>query len=43
MGQGKEKVPAAIIRGLRRVRFQERAKSLDLVVDMHEDLFRGTF
>lgn len=42
MGQGREKVPAAIIRGLRRVRFQERAKSSDLVVEEAEDLFRGT-
>ena len=43
MGQGREKVPAAIIRGLKRVRFQERAKSSSLVVDEREDLFRGTF
>lgn len=43
MGQGKEAVPAAIIRGLRRVRFQERARSSGLVVGEHEDLFRGTF
>jgi len=42
MGQGREMVPAAIIRGLKRVRFQERAKSMDLVVDEAEDLFRGT-
>ena len=42
MGQGREMVPAAIIRGLKRVRFQERAKSSDLVVDEAEDLFRGT-
>lgn len=43
MGQGREMVPAAIIRGLKRVRFQERAKSSRLVVGEHEDLFRGTF
>lgn len=42
MGQGREMIPAAIIRGLKRVRFQESAKSLDLVVEEREDLFRGT-
>jgi coenzyme F420-0:L-glutamate ligase / coenzyme F420-1:gamma-L-glutamate ligase len=42
MGQGREAVPAAIIRGLRRVRFQERARSSGLVVSRREDLFRGT-
>ena len=43
MGQGREAIPAAIIRGVKRVRFQERAKSSPLVVGGHEDLFRGTF
>jgi len=42
MGQGKEATPAAIVRGLRRVRFQERARSSTLVVSRREDLFRGT-
>ena len=42
MGQGKERTPAAIVRGLRRVRFQARARSSVLVVSRREDLFRGT-
>ncbi len=42
MGQGREGTPAAIVRGLRRVRFQERARSSGLVVSRREDLFRGT-
>ena len=42
MGQGREATPAAIIRGLRRVRFQDRARSSGLVVSRREDLFRGT-
>ena len=43
MGQGREAIPAAIIKGLKRVRFQERARSSGLVVGEHEDLFRGAF
>lgn len=42
MGQGKEATPAAIIRGLKRVRFQERASAKSLTVTVKEDLFRGT-
>jgi coenzyme F420-0:L-glutamate ligase/coenzyme F420-1:gamma-L-glutamate ligase len=42
MGQGREATPVAIIRGLNRVRFQERASSKNLVVSLTEDLFRGT-
>jgi len=42
MGQGKEAAPAAIIRGLKRVRFQERASTRNLTVSPSEDLFRGT-
>ena len=42
MGQGREKTPVAIIRGLTRVRFQDRASSRFLVVSSEEDLFRGT-
>ncbi len=42
MGQGREKAPAAIIRGLKRVRFQERASTKNLTVSPSEDLFRGT-
>ena len=43
MGQGRERIPAAIIRGLKRVRFQDRSSSARLVVGENEDLFRGTF
>src|SRR5437588_733169 len=42
MGLGGEKTPVAIIRGLTRVRFQDRASSRFLVVSSEEDLFRGT-
>src|SRR6266516_1525364 len=42
MGQGREATPAAIIRGLRRVRFQDRARSSDLTGPASEDLFKGT-
>lgn len=42
MGQGREATPAAIVRGLGRVRFREQARSSSLVVSKREDLFRGT-
>src|SRR5712691_5263538 len=42
MGQGREKAPAAIIRGLARVRFQNRATSKVLVIRPEDDLFKGT-
>jgi len=42
MGQGRERSPVAIVRGLKRVRFQERATSRALVVRTEEDLFKGT-
>jgi coenzyme F420-0:L-glutamate ligase / coenzyme F420-1:gamma-L-glutamate ligase len=42
MGQGREAIPAAIVRGLRRVRFQDKAKSSDLTGPAREDLFKGT-
>ena len=42
MGQGTEAAPAAIIRGLKRVNFQESATSKRLSVSPLEDLFRGT-
>ncbi len=42
MGQGREATPAAIIRGLKRVRFQDRARSTGLTLEPREDLFRGT-
>ena len=42
MGQGREAIPAAIIRGLKRVRFQDRAKSSNLTGPASEDLFKGT-
>src|SRR2546422_3650982 len=42
MGQGREKIPAALVRGMKRVKFQDRARSSRLVVSRQEDLFRGT-
>ena len=42
MGQGRERAPAAIIRGLKRVRFQERGSTRNLAVRSDEDLFKGT-
>jgi coenzyme F420-0:L-glutamate ligase/coenzyme F420-1:gamma-L-glutamate ligase len=42
MGQGRERIPAAIVRGMKRIRFQDRARSSGLVVSRREDLFRGT-
>jgi coenzyme F420-0:L-glutamate ligase / coenzyme F420-1:gamma-L-glutamate ligase len=42
MGQGKEATPAALVRGLKRVRFQEKAKSSDLTGPARDDLFKGT-
>jgi len=42
MGQGREMTPAALIRGLARVRFQERSSISNLTVSKSEDLFRGT-
>ncbi len=42
MGQGRERTPVAIIRGLTRIRFQNRVSSRILAVDAEEDLFRGT-
>jgi coenzyme F420-0:L-glutamate ligase / coenzyme F420-1:gamma-L-glutamate ligase len=42
MGQGRERAPAALIRGLKRVKFQNRASTKKLAVSPIEDLFRGT-
>jgi coenzyme F420-0:L-glutamate ligase / coenzyme F420-1:gamma-L-glutamate ligase len=42
MGQGRERTPVAIMRGLKRVRRQDHASSRFLVVNSAEDLFRGT-
>jgi coenzyme F420-0:L-glutamate ligase / coenzyme F420-1:gamma-L-glutamate ligase len=42
MGQGREAIPAAIVRGIKRVRFQDKAKSSDLTGPAREDLFKGT-
>lgn len=42
MGQGTEAAPAAIIRGVKRIRFQERTSSRRLGILPSEDLFRGT-
>src|SRR5438034_1161680 len=40
MGQGRERTPVAIIRGLTRIRFQDRASSKTLEVSSEEDLFK---
>jgi coenzyme F420-0:L-glutamate ligase / coenzyme F420-1:gamma-L-glutamate ligase len=42
MGQGREATPVALIRGLTRAVFRERASSRNLAVSSTEDLFRGT-
>ena len=42
MGQGRERTPIAIIRGLTRVRFQNHASSRFLALRPEEDLFKGT-
>jgi coenzyme F420-0:L-glutamate ligase/coenzyme F420-1:gamma-L-glutamate ligase len=42
MGQGRERIPAALVRGMKRVKFQDQARSSGLVVSRREDLFRGT-
>ena len=42
MGQGREAIPAAIVRGLKRVRFHDKARSSDLTGPAREDLFKGT-
>lgn len=42
MGQGREAIPAAIVRGLERIRFQDNAKSSVLTGPPREDLFKGT-
>jgi coenzyme F420-0:L-glutamate ligase/coenzyme F420-1:gamma-L-glutamate ligase len=42
MGQGRERTPVAIIRGLKRVRFQDHASSRFLPIIAEEDLFKGT-
>ena len=42
MGQGTEAAPAAIIRGVKRISFQERTSSRRLGILPSEDLFRGT-
>jgi coenzyme F420-0:L-glutamate ligase / coenzyme F420-1:gamma-L-glutamate ligase len=42
MGQGREATPVAIIRGLKRVRFQDRTSSRKLSILLKEDLFKGT-
>jgi coenzyme F420-0:L-glutamate ligase/coenzyme F420-1:gamma-L-glutamate ligase len=41
MGQGREALPVAIIRGLRRITLSEDASSKDLVISQNEDLFQN--
>ncbi len=42
MGQGREATPAALVRGLSRVRLRKNAKSSDLTGPAGDDLFKGT-
>lgn len=42
MGQGREMIPAAVIRGLKRIKYQDNVASTALTVTKREDLFRGT-
>ncbi len=42
MGQGREMIPAAVIRGLKRIKYQDNVASTALTVTRTEDLFRGT-
>ncbi len=43
MGQGKEAVPVAIVKGLNRVTFSEESTFKDLVISEKEDLFRNVW
>ncbi|MFP3985172.1 MAG: coenzyme F420-0:L-glutamate ligase [Candidatus Bathyarchaeia archaeon] len=43
MGQGREAVPVAIIKGLKRISFSERSSSKDMVISENEDLFKNVW
>ncbi len=43
MGQGKEAIPVAIVKGLNRIVFNEDASSRDLVISEKEDLFKNVW
>ncbi len=43
MGQGKEAVPVAIVKGLNRITFSEESTFKDLVISEKEDLFRNVW
>lgn len=42
MGQGKEAVPVAVVKGLNRIGFSESSSFKDLVISEKEDLFKNT-
>jgi len=42
MGQGKEAVPVAVVKGLNRIGFSEGSSFKDLVISEKEDLFKNT-
>jgi F420-0:gamma-glutamyl ligase len=43
MGQGKEAMPVAIIRGVKRATVSESSSSKDLVIGQKEDLFQNVW
>jgi len=43
MGQGKEAIPVAIVKGLNRINFGEESSSRDLVISEKEDLFKNVW
>jgi coenzyme F420-0:L-glutamate ligase/coenzyme F420-1:gamma-L-glutamate ligase len=43
MGQGKEAMPVAVIKGLNRLTPSEDSSSKDLVISQEEDLFRNVW
>jgi coenzyme F420-0:L-glutamate ligase/coenzyme F420-1:gamma-L-glutamate ligase len=43
MGQGREAIPAAIVKGVGRVTFSEDSSSKDLAISEEEDLFKNVW
>jgi len=43
MGQGKEAIPVAIVKGLNRISFSEDSSSKDLIISEKEDLFKNVW
>jgi coenzyme F420-0:L-glutamate ligase/coenzyme F420-1:gamma-L-glutamate ligase len=42
MGQGKEGIPAVIVKGLKGVKMTEETSVSELIMSKQEDLFKGT-